>query len=92
MISSLELAKICGVSQGTVDRALHNRPGISAATKRRVLAAARQHGYQPNPVAGELLRGRSRVVGAIVPALGGLFFMDLMQAVNCALAAAGFGW
>ena len=49
MISSLELARICKVSQGTVDRALHDRPGVSLATKARILAAARRHGYRPHP-------------------------------------------
>ena len=51
MISSTGLAKICGVSQGTVDRALHDRPGIGEKTRARILAAVRKHGYQPHPAA-----------------------------------------
>ena len=35
-ISTNEIARICGVSQGTVDRALNNRKGISPKTKERV--------------------------------------------------------
>ena len=31
-ITSKELAKICGVSIGTVDRALNGRPGINPET------------------------------------------------------------
>ncbi|MHB9132682.1 MAG: LacI family DNA-binding transcriptional regulator [Armatimonadota bacterium] len=89
MISSLELAVLCGVSQGTVDRALHDRAGISAATKARILAVAREHGYQPNPAARELLSGESNLLGAIVPSVNSIFFMDLMQAVKEAAAARG---
>lgn len=89
MISSLELARRCGVSQGTVDRALHNRPGVSPATRERILREAQAHGYLPHPAAREILSGESRLLGALVPAVNSLFFMDLMQAVKNACADAG---
>lgn len=79
MISSLELARLCGVSQGTVDRALHNRSGISARTRERIMAVAQQHGYRPNPAARELITGQSGIVGAIVPSVSNIFFMDLFN-------------
>jgi LacI family transcriptional regulator, galactose operon repressor len=87
VISSLELARICGVSQGTVDRALHNRKGISAATRERILEQARLRGYAPNPAVREIMGGASRFVGAILPALNSVFFMDLMNALESALAS-----
>ncbi len=40
-----ELARICNVSAGTVDRALNNRDGISKKTKDRILAVAKEYGY-----------------------------------------------
>lgn len=79
MISSLELARRCGVSQGTVDRAVHGRAGISAETRDRILRLAQQYGYRPNPVARELITGRSGTVGAIVPSVNNIFFMDLFN-------------
>ncbi len=89
MISSLELARICGVSQGTVDRALHDRRGISPATRSRILEAARKHGYRPHPEVRALMGGRRRTVGAVVPSLGSVFFMDMMTEVKDALSRAG---
>jgi DNA-binding LacI/PurR family transcriptional regulator len=89
MISSLELSRLCGVSQGTVDRALHNRDGISDDTKKRILAAAAAHGYLPNPAAREVMTGRSRMVGALVPDMSSVFFMDFMNAMKEALAPQG---
>lgn len=89
MISSLELARLCGVSQGTVDRALHDRPGISSATKKRVLEAARKHGYRPHPAARELLTGERRTIGAITPSLTHVFYMDLLGAIRQELVAEG---
>ncbi len=90
MISSLELAKLCGVSQGTVDRALHNRKGISEKTKEKILAIAREHGYQPHPAALELLTGKSRMVAAIIPQFNSIFFMDLLSAIKQKIAESGF--
>ncbi len=82
MISSLELARLCGVSQGTVDRAIHGRPGVSAATRDKILAMAAEHGYRPHPAAKELLSGKSNVLGMLVPAMNSVFFMDFMQVVK----------
>ena len=82
MISSLQLARLCGVSQGTVDRALHGRPGINAATRKKILTMAERHGYQPHPAARELLGGKRTLVGALAPAEGSIFFMDLMNEVR----------
>jgi LacI family transcriptional regulator len=90
MISSLKLAKLCGVSQGTVDRAIHHRPGVSEKTRQRILRAARKYGYRPNPAAREVMGRTGRTVGAIVPALNSIFFMDLMNACKEKLAEAGF--
>ena len=84
MISSLELARLCGISQGTVDRALHGRPGVSAKTRELVLDMARQHGYRPNPVAHELMSRQSNIVGILVPAASSVFFMDFVEALKTA--------
>jgi DNA-binding LacI/PurR family transcriptional regulator len=89
MISSLELARQCGVSQGTVDRALHNRPGVSQKTRDKVLRAAKKHGYRPHPAAREILTGKSLTVGAILPAVNIVFFMDLFNELGRALAKQG---
>lgn len=90
MISSIGLAKLCGISQGTVDRALHNRPGIGVATRRRILDMAKKRGYRPHPAARELLSGERTTVGAIIPALNGLFFADLMNSIRMALMPEGW--
>ena len=89
MISSLQLAKICGVSQGTVDRALHGRTGIAPATREKILEAAQQHGYVPNPAARELMTGRNRICGVILPVNAGVFFMDLVEELRQALKRRG---
>mgnify|MGYP001098964560 FL=1 len=47
MITTRKLAELAGVSQSTVSRSLNDRPEISAETKERVRALAKEHGYIP---------------------------------------------
>ena len=61
------IAEALNVSIGTVDRALHDRPGIKVSTKMRVLEKAEELGYQVNMVAQSLSRKRNIRLGAIVP-------------------------
>ena len=46
-----KIAELAGVSIGTVDRALHGRPGIRESTRKKILAIAKQLDYIPHPAA-----------------------------------------
>ncbi|MGD0015118.1 MAG: LacI family DNA-binding transcriptional regulator [Bryobacteraceae bacterium] len=50
-----ELARSLGLSHTTVSEALRNSPRVKAATRERVLKAAREVGYRHNPLAGALM-------------------------------------
>lgn len=77
-----DLARLCGVSVGTVDRALRDREGIRAATRERILATAREHGYKPNIVARALKTRRTWDIGLIVHDLDNEFFAELVNAIQ----------
>ncbi len=67
-IGLLEIAKLANVSLGTVDRAMHNRRGISRNTQERILSIASQLGYQPNLAARALSTGPASIsVGVCIP-------------------------
>jgi DNA-binding LacI/PurR family transcriptional regulator len=89
MISTIALARLCGISQGTVDRALHGRPGVKETTRQRVLQAAARHGHRPHPATREILAGRSAVVQAAFPDVNNIFFMDLATRLAAALKDRG---
>ena len=55
-----EIADALGVSIGTVDRALHDRPGISAETRASVLRTAKALAYRPN-LAARYLSSRQQL-------------------------------
>jgi LacI family transcriptional regulator len=63
-----KIAELAKVSIGTVDRALHGRPGISAETRDKILRIAGELSYTPNPAARTLSVGRATVkIGVCIP-------------------------
>jgi LacI family transcriptional regulator len=75
-----KIAKLANVSIGTVDRALHGRPGISESTRTRVLGIAKKLSYKPHPAARILSVGRTSLrIGVSVPREIH-FFYDQMRA------------
>ncbi len=63
-----EIARRAEVSIGTVDRALHSRPGISETTRKKVLEIAEILGYTPDLAARALAVGRSQfLIGVCIP-------------------------
>lgn len=89
-ITIKEIAELCGVSQGTVDRALNHRPGISEKTKKKILAVAAEHNYKPDPVARSLARGRTMTIGVVLFDLYNRSFSQLMNAIEISSREAGY--
>ena len=57
MVTMKKIAELCGVSRGTVDRALNGRGRVNAETAAMIKKMAEQLGYEPNP-AGKALAAR----------------------------------
>ncbi len=62
-----EIARLAGVSIGTVDRAIHDRPEVSAETKRRIEGIMSSLGYAPNIMARQLALNKQYVFRAVMP-------------------------
>lgn len=62
-----DLANALGISVGTVDRALKNRPEVSATTRERVLKLAEASGYRPDPLASALATRKRLRVAVVLP-------------------------
>jgi LacI family transcriptional regulator len=85
------LANHLGMSKTTVSRALNGYPEVNVRTRERVLKAAKEVGYQPNPMARSLALGRTNVIGIIYPLLptdlGDPMFLDVVAGMSSALEA-----
>ena len=85
-----DVARAAGVSPATVSRVLNNpkivRPTIQAKVRRAIVSL----GFTPDAAARALKSRRSRIIGAVVPALGGAIFADGIGALQGRLRDHGY--
>jgi len=67
MVTQEQIAKKLGVSRQLVTFALAGYPQVSKESRERILAAAREMGYQPNPHARALRRQRTGIIALWIP-------------------------
>jgi DNA-binding LacI/PurR family transcriptional regulator len=84
------IARQLNVSVSTVSRALKDHPRIGPETKARVLALARELGYQPNVLSLNLLNNRSNSIGIIVPKISYNFYSQAISGIEEVVIAAGY--
>jgi DNA-binding LacI/PurR family transcriptional regulator len=69
-ITSVELAKLAGVSSATISRAFSPSARINEATRAHILSMAREYDYRPNAIASSLNSRKTRLVAVVVSAIG----------------------
>ena len=62
-----DIAIMAGVSVGTVDRVLHNRPGVSLASAEKVRKILKEMNYQPNMYASALASNKKYHFVCLLP-------------------------
>ena len=82
-----DVAARAGVSVGTASKAINGRGQLRASTRERVLAAAKELGFQPNALARGLIAGRSYTVGVLTTDSFGRFTIPIMLGIEDALGA-----
>ncbi|WP_066287662.1 LacI family DNA-binding transcriptional regulator [Arthrobacter sp. B6] len=85
------VAALAGVGIKTVSRVMNDEPGVSEATRQRVLGASQQLNYQLDMAAGSLRRaGRQTLsIGLLLPSVANPFSSEIHRALEDALAARG---
>ena len=82
LTSIREVAKLAGVSPATVSRVMNGTANVNEEKKKRVEAAIKETGFQPNELARALYKKSSKMIGMIVPDIENPFFSELAKAVE----------
>ena len=90
MVTITNIANALGITPSTVSRALAGNPRVKEETRSAVLEAANRMGYQRNVVAANLRRGRSDIVGIVVPRINREFFSNVISGAESILDEAGY--
>ncbi|PQV50641.1 LacI family transcriptional regulator [Jejuia pallidilutea] len=67
MITIKDIAKEANVSEGTVDRVIHNRGGVSKKTEAKIKKILEFHNFSVNPVASALAMKNKHFIAALIP-------------------------
>lgn len=88
-----DIAAAAGVSQSTVSRVLNDAPTrvpIAPDTRERVVEAARNLGYRPNPLARGLRGAATMLMGAVVRDFSDPFFATAIEALAVEAMSHGY--
>lgn len=90
MVTIADIAELAQVSKMSVSRALNGHSGVSERTRQRILNAADQLGYVPNPG----LRTRSNVpklIGLLIPDITTTYMGEILRGISSAAERLNYG-
>jgi LacI family transcriptional regulator len=90
-ITIADVAARAGVSKTTVSRVLNGKGELDDATAARVRRVIDELGYVPSAPAVGLARGRTRIVGILVPSLTWPWMGEVLQGVVDVVETEGYG-
>ena len=85
-----DIANVLGITPSAVSKALSNHPRISEKTKVAVIQVAKNLNYQPNHLASALRKGKSNLVGVIIPRANSNFFSSVVEKMEEVLNKNGY--
>ena len=87
--TSLDVARLAGVSQSAVSR-VFSGASASKSTALKVRKAADELGYRPNSLARAMITGKSRIIGLVVAYLDNQFYPVALERLSNALKEQGY--
>lgn len=90
MVRLKDVAALAGVSVMTVSKALRDAPDVSAATKARICALAKQLGYVPDSAAQGLRTRSTKLLGLVVSSITNPIFARIILAIEERAHALGY--
>ena len=85
-ITMKEIAYLCGVSRGTVDRVLNNRGKVKPETEAHIRAVAKSMGYRCVPtVSSSPTHQRTMKIGVLINAIEHAYFTEILSGMMASL-------
>ena len=78
----IDVARAAGVSKSLVSLALANKPGVSEASRTKILSAAQDIGYTSNTWARSLVRGQTRLIGVVTTDIASAYNADVVVGIE----------
>lgn len=89
-VTSVDVARLAGVSQSAVSRFFTPGASVSAKMADKIRVAAEELGYRPNVLARAMITGRSRIIGLVVYHFENQFYPEAVEKLSVALQENGY--
>jgi len=74
-----QVAQMAGVSSSTVSRVINHSAPVNEDLQKKVMKAVEALGYSPDQIARSLRKGKTNVVGVIIPNITNPFFPVIVK-------------
>src|ERR1700741_4108186 len=85
-----DVARVAGVSLGTVSKVLNGNPTVAADLRVRVLNACGRLNYQRNRIAPRLRSRTTHTIGIVIPDVLNTFYAALLEKLENLASSAGY--
>lgn len=89
-VTLADVATAAGVSRAAASYVINGKPGVSDATRERVLAVAAQLGFRPNRLARGLRNGHTKAIGLLLADVSNPFYPEIAAGVLDAAQTLGY--
>lgn len=89
-LTQKDIAKMIGVAESTVSRALNNKPGVGKATRKKILKLAQKYNYKPNQLAQGLAKKKTHLIAMLFSELNHSSFKEIATSVEKTANKAGY--
>ncbi|MFC0470196.1 LacI family DNA-binding transcriptional regulator [Halalkalibacter kiskunsagensis] len=89
-VTSMDVAKLAGVSQSTVSRVFGAGAKVSDEKRKQILSAAEVLGYQPNAIARGLITNKTKMIGIVMRNIQNPFYPEVLEKFYTCLAKKGY--
>jgi LacI family transcriptional regulator len=86
-VTLADVAELAGVSLATASKAMNGNPQVRVSTREKVLKAARELSFSPNPFAQALNSNRTGTIGVLTNDLESRFVLPIIMGAEDALGA-----
>ena len=90
MVTIKDVARVAGVSIGTVSNVLNGKESVRLQNREKVYKAVDQLGFQYNMTASALRTKTTKNIGLIIPTIVNPFYPELARGVEDEARKAGF--
>lgn len=77
-----DVARLAGVSVGTVSKFLNNAGSLKDSTRQKVEAAIKELNYKPSPLARSMRTGKTHTIAIITPNISNPFFAEVYNSIR----------